>query len=133
MTEPEDPREVLVQEFLKTFRIALNFISLYSKNHKSFIASIGDVKTQVDRLLAGSSPLTIVFSANALSIGGVHYTKKQLYFDLAKQFHFRKVKSLRLFSGVTLPELSFILELACLPVKEVIARGGMQFLLSEAG
>ncbi|MFA6384958.1 MAG: hypothetical protein WCY10_06300, partial [Candidatus Omnitrophota bacterium] len=59
--------------------------------------------------------------------------KKQLYFDLAKQFHFRKVKSLRICSGVTLPELSSILELACLPVKEVITRGGVQFLLSEAG
>lgn len=133
-TEPANTagREQALQDFLKSFRIALNFISLYHKNHKSFIASLTDLKSQLDKLLALSSPLTIMFSADALSIEGIIFAKKQVYFDLAKQFHFRKVKSLQFLSGVSIRELSAVMELASLPVKDLLAKGGMQYLLAEA-
>ncbi len=125
-------KETALQEFLKSFRIALNFISLYHKNHKSFIAALTDLKSQADRILALSSPMTIMFSADALSVDGTVFGKKQVYFDLAKQFHFRKVKSLQLSAGITIEELSAVMELACLPVKDLLAKGGMQYLLSQA-
>ncbi|MFA5100413.1 MAG: hypothetical protein WC547_05985, partial [Candidatus Omnitrophota bacterium] len=133
MNEPENAREGSLRDFLKVFRIALNYISLYSKDHKSFLASIGGVKSQLDRILAETSPLTVIFSSDALSIDGIVFTKKQLYFDLAKQFHFRKVKSLQITSGIALQELSSLMEIVCLPVKDVLGRGGVQHLLSEAG
>jgi len=83
-------RELALEDFLKSFRIALNFICLYNKNHKSFILAVVELKSRLDAVLAFSSPMTIMFSANALSIDGIIFEKKQLYLDLAKQLHFRK-------------------------------------------
>ncbi|HQJ15183.1 MAG TPA: hypothetical protein PLJ26_01690, partial [Candidatus Omnitrophota bacterium] len=125
-------REQELQDFLKSFRIALNFISLYHKSHKSFVASITELKSQLDGLLAHSPSLTIMFSPEALSIEGIVFAKKQVYLDLAKQFHFRKVKSLQLLPGVSIQELIDVMELASLPVKDLLAKGGMQYLLTKA-
>jgi hypothetical protein len=133
MSDPENARETTLQDFLKGFRIALNFISLYSKEHKSFIAAVGDLKGQLDLILAASSPLTICFTPDSLSVDGTVYAKKQLYLDLGRQFHFRKVKSLQLNRGITLQELSAVLETICLPVKEVMERGGVTRMLAAAG
>jgi hypothetical protein len=133
MTEPSNPREAALQDFLKRLRIALNFITLYSKDHKSFIAAIADLRIQTDFLLSSASSIAIAVSVDSLSIDGVPFEKKQLYLDLARHFHFRKIKSLQINQGVTLEELSFFLETICLPVKEIFKRGGVQLLLSAAG
>jgi hypothetical protein len=132
MKEPENTNEIEQQSFLKIFRIALNFICLYSKDHKSFVSSVGDVKLQLDQLLS-AAPLTIAFSTNALSVNGTVLSKKQLYVDIAKQFHFRKVKSVQFLPGVSLAELGSLFEFISLPVKEVITRGGIKKMLSSAG
>jgi len=90
-----------------------------------------ELKSRLDAVLAFSSPMTIMFSANALSIDGIIFEKKQLYLDLAKQFHFRKIKSLQLSKGISTDELTVLLSLASLPVKVLLEKGGMQRLLLE--
>jgi hypothetical protein len=131
MNEPQDARETAIQDFLKTFRIALNFISLYSKDHKSFISSVNDLHVKTTALLSDSPKLNIIFSPDSLSIDGKSYENMQLYKDLSRQFHFRKVKSLQLSAGLTVQELSLLLETIVLPLKEILGRGGIQKILAK--
>jgi hypothetical protein len=129
MNEPQDAKETSVQDFLKTFRIALNFISLYSKDHKSFVSALNDLYAKVGAFLSSSPQVNIIFSPESISVDGITYANKELYRDLARKFHFRKVKSLQISQGVTLRELSLVLETIVLPLKDILKRGGMQQIL----
>jgi hypothetical protein len=129
MNEPQDAREIAIQDFLKAFRIALNFIGLYSKDHKSFVSALNDLYVKVSALLSSSPQVNIIFGPESLSVDGITYENKQLYRDLARMFHFRKVKSLLISPGVTLQELSLVLETIVLPLKDILRRGGMQQIL----
>ncbi len=133
MDELSDPKKEAVQEFLKTFRIALNFITLYNKHHKSFLASVSDMKLKLDALLAVYSPLVLSFSPDTVSADGEVFEKKQLYQDISKQFHFRKIKAVQFSAGVSTEDLVKLMEAAALPVKDILKSGGMQFMLDKAG
>ena len=132
MDNLQNTRETALQDFFKAFRIALNYISLYSREHKSFLSSVSILKSDLDRLLAESSPLLILFSADALSADGIIFTNKQVYLDIARQFHYRKAKSLQISSGVTMQELISVLEAVCFPVKDIIRKGGIQHVLYKS-
>ncbi|MCU0650700.1 MAG: hypothetical protein MUC52_00500 [Candidatus Omnitrophica bacterium] len=129
--ESSSARETVLLDFLKSLRIALNFISLYSKEHKAFVQAAAELHAGMPLLFSDSPQLRIIFSPEALAIDGNTYQKKQLYLDLARQFHFRKIRSLQINQGVTLQELCLLLEAIVLPLKEIRRRGGIQGILKS--
>ncbi|MDD5347500.1 MAG: hypothetical protein PHT59_02680 [Candidatus Omnitrophica bacterium] len=128
-----ETKEQALEEFLKSFRIAYNFILLYSKDHKSFVKSIADLKEKAEILFSFLSPLDIVVAPQALSIDGVLYEKIALHRELAALFHLRKIESIRLSKGISTDELILLFEKLALAPKEVIRSGGLSTLLAEAG
>jgi len=123
-------KEEAIEDFLKNFRISLNFILLYSKDHKSFRQSVVLLQEKIAALFAYLNPIEINFVPEALYIEGVEYSKKAMHRELAGLFHQRKIQSLRLERGITEDELSILLEKLSLSPKEIIKAGGLAAIFS---
>jgi hypothetical protein len=123
-------KEEALEEFLKCFRIALNFILLYSKEHKSFRKAVGELKAKTEEYFAYLCPIEIEFTPNALSIEGVLYSKMNLHKELAALFHQRKIQSLKIDRGITEEELYVFFEKLAMAPKEIMHSGGLALILS---
>lgn len=123
-------KQEALEEFLKSFRISLNFILLYSSGHKSFRQSIAVLREKTSELLVHLNPIEINFAPEALYIEEVEYSKMSLHRELAVLFHQRKIQSLKLELGITEEELAILLEKISLPPKEIIKSGGLAAILS---
>jgi hypothetical protein len=123
-------KEEALDNFLKCFRIALNFILLYSKDHKSFRKSVIDLQIKTEELLGYLNPLEINFSSATLSIDGVVYSKMRLHRELAELFHQRKIQSLTIRSGITEEELVILFEKLAFSPKDIIKSGGLAAIFS---
>ncbi len=123
----------IIEAFLQAFRVALNFMSMYSKSHKSFLTSVDDLKHKTDILLQFVSPIDIDFAPEMLSVGGEVFEKKMLYLELAKWLHMRKIKKIHIEEGVTSAELAALLESVSFSMKELLKKGGIVHLLNSAG
>ena len=123
-------KEKALEDFLKNFRISLNYILLYSKDHKSFLKSVAELKEKTEELFVYLDPIEIVFTPDSLSIEGLVYSKMNLYKELALLFHQRKIQSLMLARGITTDELVILLDKLSLAPKEIIKSGGLAVILS---
>jgi hypothetical protein len=124
-------KEEALEGFLKCFRISLNFILLYSKGHKSFLKAVVDLQEKTTALFAYLNPIEINFSAEALGIEGVVYSKMSLHKELAALFHQRKIQSLVIRQGITEEELVVLMDKLALAPKEIIKSGGMAEIFSR--
>lgn len=124
-------KEKALEDFLKCFRISINYILLYSKGHKSFLASVADLKEKTEALFVYLNPIEIIFTPDSLSVEGVVYSKMNLHKELALLFHQRKIQSLMLTRGITGDELVILLDKLSLAPKEIIKSGGLSVILSD--
>ncbi|MGE5307594.1 MAG: hypothetical protein ACM3OC_00735 [Deltaproteobacteria bacterium] len=122
-------KEEALDTFLKSLRIALNYISLYSRTHRSFLAAVSQLKEKLDMLLAVLDPVEIGFTPDALIVGGQAYGKVPMHKELARIFHARKVKSIRFSRGITEHELVLVLDKISLPVKDILDNKGLSSLI----
>jgi hypothetical protein len=123
-------KEEALEGFLKCFRISLNFILLYSKDHKSFLKAVAELQERITALFAYLNPIEINFSAGALGIEGVVYSKMSLHRELAALFHQRKIQSLTIRRGITEDELVILMDKLALPPKDIMKSGGMAEIIS---
>lgn len=133
MTDRYTKKHEVIEAFLQAFRVALNFMSMYSKSHKSFLASVDDLKRKTDILLQYVSPIDIDFAPEMLSVDGEIFEKKMLYLELTKWLHTRKIKRIHIEEGVTTDELAVLLEAVSFSMKELLKKGGIVQLLNSAG
>jgi hypothetical protein len=124
-------KEEALDDFLKGLRISLNYIFLYSKGHRSFIKSVGELKKKIDILLDFLNPVKVGFAPDSLLIDGSVYKKALLHKELAKMFHLRKVKSIQIRQGITEEELVLFLDKIAMPPKEIWKVGGLSNVLSK--
>jgi len=128
-----EPKETALDDFLKALKVSLNFILLYSTEHKSFLHSLDELKVKTEAALAFFEPFEIAFSPDALLIDQTRYAKIALHKDLASLFHLRKIRSLTIRRGVAVEELKTMLGVVARPPKEIIRAGGAGALLEAAG
>ncbi len=83
--------------------------------------------------LEASSPLTITVAKDTLGIGDGLAVHPLLRGRLAAHLHERGVATMRFAGGVSLEELSSLLELLTLPVQTTFDRGGLSELVKERG
>lgn len=124
-------KDQAIDSFLKGLRISLNFISLYSKEHKIFFTSIDDLKKKIDILSKYLNPVIIGFTSEAIYIDSVEYSKSTLHKEIAKIFHQRKIKSIQINSDISVLELSFLLDKVSLPIKDILKSGGWKKIVSS--
>ncbi len=90
-----------------------------------------DLKTKVDNLLDYTSPIKIGFTPNAVFFANKYWEEEKAFRELARTFHFRKVKSLEIKSGLDIQELTSFIAHFHLPPKEIYKEGGLQNILNQ--
>jgi hypothetical protein len=119
------------EEFFKSFRVALNNVSVYSTEHPLFRKSVDDLRKKTDSLFEFACPIRIGFTSSSLMIDGQYWEKVKLYEELAQLFHSRKIKSLEIKKGVTAQEWDLFLSAVGLSAKNTFKEGGMAFILGK--
>jgi len=120
-------------DFLKSFRIALNNTSVYFREHPLFVKSIDSLRENIDALLLSINPLTIGILPDSLSFSEDCLKEARLHEGIAKFLHQRKVKTVAFNEGVNNEELISFLISANLSPKDILSKGGLSSILKEAG
>lgn len=124
-------KEEALWDFLASLKTSLNNAAVYFKDHPVFLKSAEDLKAKTDSLLAFLSPIKIGISPNSLFIDGKNWEKSGLSKELASFFHFRKVETIEIKSGVSFKELIFFISKVSLAAKEILKEGGIEAILKK--
>jgi hypothetical protein len=112
-------------------KVSLKNASFYHKEHPAFIQSVENLSEQVNTLLSIVSPVKIGFTPNAVYFDEKYWEEDKTYRELARTFHFRKVKSLEIKKGLDLRELTAFIGHFHLPPKDIYKEGGLQNILKK--
>ena len=108
-------------------------VQQYSASHPA-CAQLGEkMHRSLGRSLAIESPLAIDVLKDGMTIEGSPVTQLAVRSRLAPLLHERGVLVLRFFAGVSVPELTTLVELLTLPVQTTFDRGGIRRLFTERG
>jgi hypothetical protein len=124
-------KEESLKDFFNTLKISFKNASMYGVEHPAFSESVNRLKEKSDKLLEFLIPISLSFTSRSLFIDGRYWEKLQLYQEIARIFHFRKLKRIEIIEGVTISELvHFISKLSTSP-KDVIKNGGPDRILDK--
>lgn len=90
-----------------------------------------DLKEKIDSLLDIVDPVRIGFTPNAVFFDNKYWEEDKAFRELARIFHFRKVKSLKIKKGLDIQELTSFIANFHLPPKEIYKEGGLQNILKQ--
>jgi hypothetical protein len=122
-----------VEELFKSLRVSLNNASIYFKEHPLFLKSIEDLKNKIDTVFRFKRSLKIGFTSKGLWFEGKLWEDERLYEELAKFFHYRRVKAIEIKDGINIKELTSFLINISLPPKDILKRGGIKNILEKEG
>jgi len=124
-------KEESIKDFLNTLKISFKNASIYGVEHPAFSESTNKLKEKSSKLFEFLIPISLGFTSKSLYIDGRYWEKRQLYQEIAKIFHFRKLKKIEIMEGVTIDELvHFVATLSASP-KDIIKNGGPNNLLDK--
>jgi len=124
-------KDKLIRDFLKALKVTFKMSTIYKLDHPAFKKTVNDLMVKLESLFVFLHPLSIGFTPHSVFLDNRFWENDKIYSGLAQLFHFRKIKSLQISSGIPLEEL---LRFACnitLPVREFIKRGGAQGILKS--
>ena len=117
--------------FFKLLKTSLKNASIYSATHPAFLDSVKNLKDIMDILIGYINPLTIGFTPNSLYIEGNFWEKEKIHRELARLFHYRKIKVLEVQQDIPLEELVKFISKIALSHKDYIREGGIDSLISR--
>lgn len=124
-------KEEILKDFLNSFKMAFRNASIYGVEHPAFSQSIMNLKSKTDSLIRFMIPIYIGFTSRTLFIDGRHWEKGQVFEELAKIFHFRKLKSIEISEGITSEELIYFISKLSISPKDVIKKGGPSKIMNK--
>ncbi len=124
-------RDGLIQDFLRTLRVAFKLGAIYSLEHPAFKKTIDELMVKTEALFLYISPLSIGFTPHSLFIDNRFWEGDRTYWDLAQVFHYRKVKRLEIRPGIPHSEFLRFASKFMLPVKAFIQEGGALNILKK--
>jgi hypothetical protein len=124
-------KEEALQDFLKSFRLALKSASLYPREHPAFKKSIQDLKGKRDILLKFAPDLKIAFTSRSVVADGKTWEKDKLWEELAHFFHIRRVMSLEAREDATIDDWQAFIGLLSFTPQEIARAGGIRYLLEK--
>lgn len=130
-TEADYERDRHLLDFLKILRLTFKMASIYHQDHPTFKRTIDELMTSLNTIFAYFSPLEIGFSPNSLLIGEKFWGGDKTTTELARLFHFRKIKKIEIYRGLSVQELLRFISRLTSPIQEFIRRGGAQAILKE--
>lgn len=124
-------RERRLLDFLKILRLTFKMATIYNQDHPTFKRTVDELLASLEKVFQFASPLVIGFSPNSLLIGEQFLGSDKTTAELARLFHFRKVKRLEIYHGISAQELLRFISRLTRPVQELIRQGGVQAILSK--
>ncbi len=124
-------KEEALQDFLKSFRLALKSASLYPKEHPAFRQSIQDLKEKRDILLKFCPGLKIAFTPHSVVAEGKTWEKDKLWEEMAHFFHIRRIMSLEAREEATIDDWQAFIGLLSFTPQEIAKAGGIHHLLER--
>jgi len=125
----EMSQEETLKSLFTAIKVSLKNASFYHKEHPAFAKSVEDLKGKLDSFMAGADSVKIGFTPYSIFYQNKHWEEDKIYRDLARAFHFRKVKSLEIKRGLTLQELTAFISNIHLPPKDIFKQGGLLKIL----
>lgn len=124
-------KDEAIKDFLATLKITLKTATIYQKGHPAFQKAVGDLLAKITALLEFSNPLSIGFTPDSLYLDNRFWEDERTVIDLARIFHFRKIKTLEIRQGTSLDELMKFVSKLTLSLQEFIKEGGAQNILKN--
>jgi len=124
-------QEEAFKNLFTAIKVSLKNASFYHKDHPAFSKSVEDLKGKVDNFMGGIESVKIGFTPYSLFYQNKHWEEEKIYRELARAFHFRKVKSLEIKRGLTLQELTAFISNVHLPPKDIFREGGLLKILDR--
>ncbi|MBN1225077.1 MAG: hypothetical protein JXB23_17645, partial [Candidatus Aminicenantes bacterium] len=122
-------KEETLKDFLNNLKVSFKNASIYGAEHPAFLNSIERLKQRIERLFGFFIPITLGFTSRSVYMDGRFWERGQLFLELAKIFHLRKIKNIEILEGITTDELiNFITRLSISP-RDVIKSGGPQKIM----
>jgi hypothetical protein len=125
-----DKTEAL-RSFFWALKVTFKNANIYNMGHPAFVKSVEDLKNKIDAVLVFINPLSLGFTSRSLYADEKFWEKEKTYVELARLFHFRKIKRLEIQSGVMLDELMRFASKITLPVRDFIREGGATEILRK--
>ena len=119
------------RNLLAAFKIALKNASFYQLEHPAFLSSVEELKGKIDTLINDIGPLKIGFTPNSLFFENRYWEEDRTFKEIARIFHFRKVKTLEIQKGFALQELAAFVSAVQLPPTDIYRSGGLQNILKD--
>lgn len=124
-------KDKCIRNFIKILRLAFKMATIYKLEHPAFKQTVDELTVSLERLFHFFNPFAIGFSPHSLFIDDRFWEGDKTTTDLARLFHFRKVKRLEIRPGVLLDELLRFVSRITTPIPEFIRTGGSQALLEK--
>ena len=124
-------KEEIIEEFFRSLRVTLTNAFSYPKDHPYFIKSVENFKLKLQEVQASLTWFKIGVTDLGLVVDGEDLTRKDLYVEISRILHQRKIKSLEIKSGVTLSEIVGFFSLISLSPKNILKNGGINVLLEK--
>jgi len=117
-------KEESIKDFLNALKISFKNASMYGIEHPAFSESASKLKEKSTKLFEFLIPISLGFTSDSLFIDGRYWERGRLYKEIAKIFHFRKLKKIEIMEGVTLNELVHLISKLSASSKDIIKSGG---------
>jgi predicted house-cleaning noncanonical NTP pyrophosphatase (MazG superfamily) len=124
-------KEEALQDFLRSFRLALKSASLYPKEHPAFKKSIEDLKEKKDIVLKFAPGLKIAFTPRSVVTDDKTWEKDKLWEELAHFFHIRRIMSLEARQDATIDDWQAFIGFLSFTPQEIAKAGGIRLLLER--
>ncbi len=124
-------KEEILKDFLNTLKMSFRNALMYGTDHPAFSQSISNLKNKTDSLFKFIIPIYIGFTSRSVFIDERNWEKGQLFEELAKIFHFRKLKSVEISEGITEEELIYLISRLAVSPKDIIKKGGPSKIMNE--
>ena len=124
-------KELAIEGFFKSLKLSLKSASIYPNEHPALKKSVREVKEKIDTLLNFLSPLKIGFTTHSLLVDGKYFEKERIHEELARIFHFHRIKMIEIKEGLTAEELMAFITKVYLAPEEILRKGGFSHILKE--
>ncbi len=126
-------KEDVIRAFVVSLKVALRNASIYTLEHPAFAEGIADLRKKLDDLFEFVIPLIIGFTPRSLFIDDRFYEKDKIFQELARLFHFRKIKSITIDQSINPEELQMFIARISEPAKDILKDGGPIAILEQEG
>ena len=124
-------KEKAIKDFLASLKITIKNASIYNLEHPAYKSSIEELKEKIENIFLFISPVRLSFTSNSLLIQDSSHEMEDFHVDLARMFHHRKIKTLKISPGVSQHELATFLSCFYLPPEQIFEQGGVNNLLKD--